>query len=454
MSTHQTQTPGRAPGAESVAHAALSKMMIARLMPLLVITYVISFLDRTNIALAKHSMSIDLGISAAAYGLGAGLFFVTYALLEIPSNLIMHRVGARLWITRIMITWGLLSIGMAFVRGETSFYAMRLLLGVAEAGLFPGVMLYLTYWFSREEQARATGYFLLGVCFANIVGGPLGGALLELDGVMGWHGWQWLFVAEGLPAVLLAFVVWKALPDGPASARWLSKDQAEALRRRLAAERETQASGGHGSHSLRSVIGDKQVWLAIFVYFCHQLTIYTTIFFLPGIIGASGHFSSFTIGLLTAMPWIAAAIGAATLPRLASTSVRSRWLLIGGLIVMAGGLVIAAYSAPAIGLLGVCLSAFMFFVVQSIIFTFPSSRLNGTALAGGLALVNSCGLLGGFVGPTVMGLIEQSTGNAMNGLVILAGALVLAAVCSLALRHGNEESGARVSGSRQGRKTI
>jgi cyanate permease len=234
----------------------------------------------------------------------------------------------------------------------------------------------------------------------------------------------------------------------------LSKEQAEALGRRLAAERETQAGGGHGSHSLRSVVGDKQVWLAIFVYFCHQLTIYTTIFFLPGIIGASGHFSSFTIGLLTAMPWIAAAIGAATLPRLASTSVRSRWLLIGGLIVMAGGLVIAAYSAPAIGLLGVCLSAFMFFVVQSIIFTFPSSRLNGTALAGGLALVNSCGLLGGFVGPTVMGLIEQSTGNAMNGLVILAGALVLAAVCSLALRHGNEESGARVSGSRQGRKTI
>jgi cyanate permease len=234
----------------------------------------------------------------------------------------------------------------------------------------------------------------------------------------------------------------------------LSKDQAEALGRRLAAERETQASGGHGSQSLRSVIGDKQVWLAILVYFCHQLTIYTTIFFLPGIIGASGHFSSFTIGLLTAMPWIAAAIGAATLPRLASTSVRSRWLLIGGLIVMAGGLIIAAYSAPAIGLLGVCLSAFMFFVVQSIIFTFPSSRLNGTALAGGLALVNSCGLLGGFVGPTVMGLIEQSTGNAMNGLVILAGALVLAAVCSLALRHGNEESGARVSGSSQGRKTI
>lgn len=435
-------------------HAALGKMLIARLMPLLVIVYVVSFLDRTNIALARHSMSVDLGLSAAAYGLGAGLFFVTYALLEIPSNLIMHRVGARIWITRIMVTWGLLSIGMAFVRGETSFYVMRLLLGVAEAGLFPGVMLYLTYWFSREERARATGYFLLGVCFANIVGGPLGGALLELDGVMGWHGWQWLFVVEGLPAVLLAVVVWKMLPDGPASASWLSKDQADQLERRLAEERESQAGGGEGSHSLRSVMGDRQVWLAIFVYFCHQLTIYTTIFFLPGIIGASGHFSPFTIGLLTATPWIAAAIGAATVPRFATTSARSRGWLIGGLIMMATGLVIAAYSTPAIGLLGICLSAFMFFVVQSIIFTFPSSRLNGKALAGGLALVNSCGLLGGFVGPTVMGLIEQSTGSAMNGLVILAGALLLAAACSLALRHGSEERMRSPSGPRHARGTI
>jgi len=436
MPTYADRTP------ESEAPAALSKMLMGRLMPLLVVVYVISFLDRTNIALAKHSMGIDLGLSAAAYGLGAGLFFLTYALFEIPSNLIMHRVGARFWITRIMITWGLLSIGMAFVKGETSFYVMRLLLGIAEAGLFPGVILYLTYWFTREERARATGYFLLGVCIANMVGGPLGGALLQLDNVMGWHGWQWLFVVEGVPAVLLAFVVWKVLPDRPSTARWLSPAQAAALEQRLAAERETQASGGQGSHSLRKVIADKQVWLAIFVYFCHQLTIYTTIFFLPGIIGKSGHFSPFTIGLLSALPWVAAAIGAATLPALAKTSAKSRGLLVFGLVLMALGMVIAAYATPVVGLAGVCLSALMFFVVQSIIFTFPSSRLNGKALAGGLALVNSCGLLGGFVGPTVMGMIEQSTGNPMNGLVILAGALLLAAVASLGLRHGSERRAA------------
>lgn len=183
--------------------ATLNRLLFVKLMPLLIAAYVLSFLDRTNIALAKHQLDVDLGISAAAYGLGAGLFFLTYALSEVPSNLIMHRVGARFWIARIMVTWGLISAAMAFVQGETSFYVLRLLLGIAEAGLFPGVMLYLTYWFDREQRARATGYFLLGVCLANILSGPLGGALLELDGLLGWHGWQWLFVIEGLPAVAL-----------------------------------------------------------------------------------------------------------------------------------------------------------------------------------------------------------------------------------------------------------
>jgi len=437
----QAQPSRHSPWTSPAGHAALTRKMLVKLMPLLVIVYVISFLDRTNIALAKHSMGVDLGLSSAAYGLGAGLFFLTYALFEIPSNLIMHRVGARFWITRIMITWGLLSIGMAFVRGETSFYVMRLLLGVAEAGLFPGVMLYLTYWFGPEERARATGYFLLGVCLANIVGGPLGGALLELDGALGMRGWQWLFVVEGLPAVLLAFIVWKKLPDGPESAPWLSKDEIAALRLRLAPDVQSDAHGGHRGHSFRSAIGDAQVWLAIFVYFCHQLTIYTTIFFLPGVIGASGHFSPFVIGVLSATPWVAAAIGAAVLPRHASSASRSRWLLVGGLVMMAAGLLVAAYAPPVIGLLGLCASAFMFFVVQSIIFTYPASRLSGEALAGGLALVNTCGLLGGFVGPTVMGMIEQSTGKPMDGLVVLAAALAVAAVCSMWLRYGKPREG-------------
>lgn len=191
------------PASTARSQKEITALLFRKLMPLLVIGYVLSFLDRTNIALAKHQLEIDLGISAAAYGLGAGLFFLTYALFEVPSNLIMHKVGARFWIARIMVTWGLISASMAFVQGETSFYILRVLLGIAEAGFFPGVMLYLTYWFGREERAKATGYFLLGVCLANIVGGPLGGLLMQLDGVWGWHGWQWMFVLEGLPAALL-----------------------------------------------------------------------------------------------------------------------------------------------------------------------------------------------------------------------------------------------------------
>ncbi|SAL85154.1 major facilitator transporter [Caballeronia terrestris] len=412
--------------------SSLNRRIFRKLMPLLILVYTISFLDRTNIALAKHSMSIDLGLSAATYGLGAGLFFLSYASLEIPSNLLMHRVGARFWITRIMVTWGVLSTAMAFVQGETSFYVLRLLLGAAEAGFFPGVILYLTYWFDRKDCARATGYFLLGVCIANVIGGPIGGALLELDGAFGMHGWQWLFFLEGLPAIVLAYVVWKKLPDRPSAAPWLSKQEATDLEHRLS-EREHNAA-----HNFKDCLRDKQVWLAIFVYFCHQITIYAVIFFLPGIIGASGHFSPFLIGVLSAAPWLAASIGAATLPGLAKTSAQSRALLVVGFLIMASGLVVAVYAPPALALLAMCVAALMFFGVQSVLFSFPSSRLSGTALAGGLGLLNSCGVLGGFVGPTVMGIVEQTTGKAINGLLLMAGVIVLAAVCAVRLRHGSE----------------
>lgn len=431
---NQEDLPMTSPANAVRSQKEITALLFRKLMPLLVIGYVLSFLDRTNIALAKHQLEIDLGISAAAYGLGAGLFFLTYALFEVPSNLIMHKVGARFWIARIMVTWGLISAAMAFVQGETSFYVLRVLLGIAEAGFFPGVMLYLTYWFGREERAKATGYFLLGVCLANIIGGPLGGLLMQLDGVWGWHGWQWMFVLEGLPAACFAIIVWKKLPDRPSKAPWLSADESQALEERLARERE---EGGHGDHSIRQWL-QPQIFLAIFVYFCHQITVYTVIFFLPGIIRTYGDLSILTIGLLTALPWIAAALGAATLPRFANTPARSRALLAGGCVVMASGLFIGAFSGPVIALLGFCIAASMFFLVQSIIFIYPSSRLKGAALAGGLAFVNSCGLLGGFVGPSVMGWIEQSTGRPTLGLVFMALLLLVAALASLALRQGQE----------------
>lgn len=433
QTVHATDAPSLAAATDS----SLTGLLFRKLMPLLVLSYVISFLDRTNIALAKSHIAVDLHISAAAYGLGAGLFFLSYALLEVPSNLIMHRVGARFWITRIMVTWGLLSAAMAFVQGETSFYIMRVLLGAAEAGLFPGVMLYLTYWFGREERARAVGYFLLGVCIANIASGPLGGLLLGMDGVWGFKGWQWMFVLEGLPAVALAAVVWKKLPDGPQSASWLTPAQAQEIQRKLAAEG-AGAMPGKGGHSFLGAMRDPQVWLAIFIYFCHQISIYTVIFFLPSIIGTYGKLSPLEIGMLNSLPWIAAAIGAAWLPRHANTPQRGRRLLCLGLVVMAVGLLIAAFAGPVVALAGFSLTALMFFVVQSIVFLFPSSRLTGVALAGGLALINTCGLVGGFIGPSVMGIIEQATGSTRNGLIIMAGLLLVACAVAPFLRQGQE----------------
>ncbi|MDR3100058.1 MAG: MFS transporter [Paraburkholderia sp.] len=418
------------------ADRTLTALLFRKLMPLLVLAYVISFVDRTNIALAKAHIAVDLHISAGAYGLGAGLFFLSYALLEVPSNLIMHRVGARFWIARIMVTWGALSAAMAFVQGPTSFYVMRVLLGAAEAGLFPGVMLYLTYWFGQEDRARAIGYFLLGVCLANIVSGPLGGALLEMDGVLGFKGWQWMFMIEGVPAVLLAFVVWKKLPDGPESAPWLTPAQVQEVRRRLGTE--TGRHDASGEHAFLGALRERQVWLAIFIYFCHQIAIYTVIFFLPGIIGTYGKLTPLQIGLLNSLPWIAAAVGAAWLPKYASTAQRGRRLLFLGLVVMAAGLLLAALAGPVLGLVGFSLIALMFFVVQSIVFVFPSSRLKGVALAGGLAIINTCGLVGGFIGPSVMGVIEQTTGSTRYGLVVIAVMLLVAAIGAPFMRQGHE----------------
>ena len=398
---------------------SLNALMFRKLMPMLIFAYVISFLDRTNISLAKTHMAVDLGISAAAYGFGAGLFFLTYALMEVPSNLIMHRVGARLWITRIMITWGILSAGMAFITDETTFYIARALLGAAEAGLFPGVMLYLTYWFGKEQRARASGYFLIGVCLANIISGPIGGLLLEMDGIMGWHGWQWLFFLEGIPAVLFSVVIWKKLPDKPSKASWLTQEQADEVEQALKKENDEEIASGNVGHSFKGVFKIPQLWLAIAVYFLHQISVYSVIFFLPGIIGTYGGLTSVEIGLLNSIPWVAAALGAAFLPKYATTPKLSRKIMFGGLILMSAGLTLAAYTPPMIALIGFTLTASMFFVVQPVVFLFASSRLAGAGMAAGLALVNTCGITGGFFGPSLLGFVEQTTGSTKTGSSLL-----------------------------------
>lgn len=389
-----------------------------KLMPLLVAVYVIAFIDRTNIGMAKEALEADIGLSAAAYGLGAGLFFAFYAILEIPSNLLMHRFGARFWIARIMITWGIISMCMALVQNEWSFYLVRVLLGAAEAGLYPGIIYFISFWFPRKTRARAIGIFLLGVSLANIIGAPLGGLLLQMHGLLGLTGWQWMFLLEGFPAVILAFVVWHYLPDRPGDAKWLSEDEKSALQRQLESEDDGTDSERSDLHALLLVVKDGILWLIIAVYFTHQIAVYSLSYFLPSMIKSfSPGMGSIEVGLITAIPWIAAAIGSVLLPRHATSLFKQRAMISGGLASVAVGLTLAALSGSlALAVVGFALAAFWFFVIQSVLFTFPAARFTGAAAAAAIALTNTIGLFGGFTGPTVMGRLETSTGNPLAGL--------------------------------------
>lgn len=419
----------------SLSQAAITNAKIYKhLMPLLIIVYIISFIDRTNIGIAKESMSIDLGLSATAYGLGAGLFFLTYSTMEIPSNLIMARVGARFWITRIMVTWGLISAGMALVTGPVSFYVMRLLLGAAEAGLYPGIILYLTYWFGRQERARAMGMFLLGVCLANILGAPLGGALLMLDGIGGMHGWQWMFLIEGIPAVLLAFYVYKVLPDKPQDAKWLDKTDIDYIEQTLAAEQPVGVDKEQ-KFSFKTAFTNRIFLLIVAIYFTHQVAVYSLTYFLPSIIRGYGEMSNFSIGLLTAIPWIAAALGGFFLPKYANSAKRSQLMMACGFFTMTIGFVIGAISGPVVGLIGFCIGAAMFFVVQSIIFTYPATLMSGNMLAGGLGLLACLGITGGFFGPYVFGILEDKTGSPAAGLWFAVALLICSTLVAIFLRQ-------------------
>jgi MFS family permease len=411
----------------------VNTLMFVRLMPLLVAGYILNFLDRTNIALAKAALQEHVGISPAAYGLGAGLFFLAYSACEVPSNLILQKLGARPWITRIMLTWGLVSMAMCLVRGPASFYGLRITLGIAEAGLFPGVLYYLTGWFGPREQARATGYFLMGVSLANVIGGPVGGAILSLNGALGLAGWQWLFLLEGAPAVLFSIVVWKFLPDGPASAKWLTAEEKRLVLDNLQRERDALAPATETR--IKRAFLHPQVLLSILVYFLHQIAFYGVTFFLPSIIRSWGHLSELQIGLLTGLPWLAAFLGAATLPHMATRGGWTRLLMTGGLFLLAACLLAPLVMPPAAALLVFCIGMAVISPIQAVVFTYPSARFEGLALAAGLGFLNGLGVTGGFVGPYIMGAIEQATGKPSTGLLFMAAAVAIAGMASFGLRY-------------------
>lgn len=397
-----------------------------RLLPFLLLMYIMAFLDRANVGFARHSFQADTGISDAAFAFGAGVFFAGYALLEVPSNLILHRVGARLWMCRIMVTWGLVSAAMVFAHNETTFYLLRFLLGVAEAGFFPGVILYLTYWFPEAVRGKAMGFFYFGAPLAFIFGSPLSGLLLEMDGWAGVHGWQWMFAVEGLMATAVGVWAYGYLDNKPADARWLTPAERQQVQAVL--DHENQHKQAHG-HRLLQVLCQPAVLYLCLVYLLIQASVYGVVFYLPSQIGGlMGSKVGLLVGLVSAIPWVCALLAAYWIPGWADRTGQRRPIAALTLLMAAAGIACSvSVASPLLGVLALCFAASGFIAVQPVFWTFPSSFLAGSAAAAGIALINSFGALGGFIAPVLKNAAEQGFDSPAAGLYLLAATTVLAA---------------------------
>ena len=414
-----------------LADAALSKAR-RRLIPFLFVLYLVAYLDRINVGFASLQMNRELGLTESVFGLGAGLFFLAYSLFEVPSNLILERVGARRWIARIMISWGVVAMAMIAVRGASSFFALRFVLGLAEAGFFPGVILYLTFWFPMREQARAVALFMTATALAGVIAGPVSGALLELHGLAGLSGWQWLFIVEGLPAVILGILVLRYLPDGPDEAAWLEVDERAALLMRL--ERERGRGTQKRSRSFVEAIGNSTVWVLSLVYFAIVFGLYGVTFWLPQIIRSFGSRSDFEIGMLSAIPFFGAAIAMVYVGRSSDLIGERRWHLAFCAGVGAIGLMLASMThSPILSLGALSIAAAGIWGTFGPFWAMPSEFLSGTAAAGAIALINSIGNLGGFAGPYLVGIIKQATHSFAGGMIAMAVSLVAAGMIALTL---------------------
>lgn len=417
-----------------------------RLLPLLFTCYIVAFLDRVNVGFAKLQMTTELAWSDTIYGFGAGIFFIGYFLFEVPSNLLLEKVGARRWIARIMVTWAIVSAAFAVVdripwgplpalfgleRAEFSFYALRFLLGVAEAGFFPGIVLYLTYWFPAARRARAFATFMMAITVANVVGAPLSGWIMDtFDGASGWSGWRWLFVLESLPSLLMGVVVLFALPDGPQQATWLSNDERTIVANALAADAHTSQPAQ--SHSARAALTNGRVWALAFVYFSSAVSLYGVNFWMPTIIQelGIGKQAYLTIGLLSMIPWGLAGIAMRWFGAHSDRTGERRWHVTSALAATALGLVLLAAVGHAVvpSLIALSIVAAGVLASMSTFWAIPTAFLRGTAAAAGIAWINSIGNLGGHFGPDLIGRVRTATGSARAALLTLA---VLAAAGAL-----------------------
>eukprot|EP00456_Euglypha_rotunda_P028002 TRINITY_DN2229_c0_g1_i22.p1 TRINITY_DN2229_c0_g1~~TRINITY_DN2229_c0_g1_i22.p1 ORF type:complete len:442 (-),score=104.50 TRINITY_DN2229_c0_g1_i22:83-1408(-) len=394
-----------------------------RLLPFLFLCYVCAYLDRINVSFAKLQMSHDLGLSDAAYGFGAGIFFVGYLMFEVPSNLILLKVGARRWIARIMVTWGLISAAMMFVKGPTSFYVLRFLLGVAEAGFIPAILLYLTYWFPNHRRSKVTALFLTGIPMSGVIGGPVSGWIMNhFNGAHGMAGWQWLFLLEGLPTVLVGVIAFFFLDDKVSDAKWLNSSQRAQIQRDLAAEQQ-----GQHLHSIKDGLTNPRVLLLSCIYFFFTMGLYGVSFWLPSIVKASGVTDPLDIGLLSSIPYAAAAVTMILVSRSSDATGERRWHLSLAGVIGAIALCASVYFkdntalalvALTIGTMGVMTTISQFWVL-------PPAILGGGAAAAGIALANSIGSISGVVSPYVIGWVQTSSGTTGAGVLGLAASMVI-----------------------------
>ena len=427
---------------EALAQRTVRKLAW-RLLPFMGVLYFVAFLDRVNVGFAALTMNADLGLSARVYGFGAGIFFLGYVLFEVPSNLMLHRFGARRWIARIMISWGLLSAAMVLTTGPLTFYVLRFLLGVAEAGFFPGMILYLTYWFPAAVRARITGAFMIAIPVSSVIGAPLSTALLDLD-ALDLRGWQWLFILEGLPAVLLGFVVLARLDDRPDRAAWLTADEKAWIRNVLAGE----AAVARRDVGVRGALLDARVWTLGVIYFGLVIGLYGLGFWLPQIVAELGGLSHLQVGLLTALPAAIAAVAMYLWGRHSDVTQERVWHVAWPALIGSAGLAASAYlvEAPLLAFAALTVGAVGIYATLPVFWTLPTALLTGAAGAGAIALVNSIGNTGGYVGPAVMGYIKDTTGEHTGGLLVLAGALLMAAALVVATRRSPGQGASPPSG--------
>jgi ACS family tartrate transporter-like MFS transporter len=421
----------------AAARDTLSARIAWRLLPLLFVSYVVAYVDRINVGFAKlylrEALGVDEAVFGSVYGFGAGLFFLGYFLFEVPSNLLLQRVGARAWIARIMMVWGVVSAATVFVNSRETFYAMRFLLGIAEAGFFPGVLLYLTYWFPARERAKTIATFAIAGLVAGVVGSPMSGAILGLNGAWGLAGWQWLFVLESIPAVVLGFVVLFVLPNGPAEVTWLTQEEKRFLQERL--NQEAAEAGADRRSHLAAAFTSARVWLLCLLYFLFNVGGYGYEMWLPSIVkGFSGQ-SDFMVGLITAIPYLAAGIAMFFAGRHSDrTGERRGHVAVAALTAALGFALAGSLHNPWLAMAGLTLAFMGLKSTMGPFWALGTSFLSGTAAAGGIAFINSVGNLGGFVGPTLVGVIRDRTGSNTTALFALGGALLLMGVFALLVR--------------------